>query len=330
VQIMKDYVNIGPREFDTYQEDPEIPNLPFIHYAGTTDYAQNDLLFRVEPFTDPQGDDTFAAMKWRIAEVEPFSSYAPSDETLETVTPAEMLGRPGKYEIQSVWESDEIIQFNPQVRIPASAVKSGQTYRVRCRMKDTSGRWSHWSAPEQFTVTSSIASSLQEQLRVTEIMYNPALPVFEPLYDNDAFEFIELTNIGTSDLILSGLSFSDGITFDFAQGSIQNLFPSQSILVVKSLEAFVTRYGQQAISAVAGEYQGQLSNGGETVELTDIWEGEVLEFTYDDQWYPSTDGSGDSLELTELGQSNPEILSLASAWQPSIQTGGSPGEHILP
>jgi hypothetical protein len=56
----------------------------------------------------------------------------------------------GRYEIDAVWESAEITSFNNTVTIPASSVESGATYRVRCRMKDKTGRWSHWSAPVEF------------------------------------------------------------------------------------------------------------------------------------------------------------------------------------
>ncbi len=58
--------------------------------------------------------------------------------------------RPGHYEIDAVWESEEITPFTNTITIPASVVEPGSTYRVRCRMKDMTGRWSHWSAPVQF------------------------------------------------------------------------------------------------------------------------------------------------------------------------------------
>ena len=31
--------------------------------------------------------------------------------------------------------------------------RAGHTYRVRARVKDATGRWSHYSAPVEFTVT---------------------------------------------------------------------------------------------------------------------------------------------------------------------------------
>jgi hypothetical protein len=49
-----------------------------------------------------------------------------------------------------VWESGELTDPAGPITIPASAVITGHTYRARVRMKDTTGRWSHWSAPVEF------------------------------------------------------------------------------------------------------------------------------------------------------------------------------------
>ena len=49
---------------------------------------------------------------------------------------------------------------------------------------------------DSITVTSTItAPSLQEGVRITEVMYNPYDPPPGSPFDNDAFEYIELTNI---------------------------------------------------------------------------------------------------------------------------------------
>jgi hypothetical protein len=57
---------------------------------------------------------------------------------------------PSKYEIDAVWESTEITDFNSTIRIRPNALNMSRTYRIRCRMKDNTGRWSHWSDPGQF------------------------------------------------------------------------------------------------------------------------------------------------------------------------------------
>jgi len=60
-------------------------------------------------------------------------------------------GERGRYEIDAIWESEEITDPTASaVVVPADVVRPGRTYRLRCRMKDTAGRWSRWSGPIQF------------------------------------------------------------------------------------------------------------------------------------------------------------------------------------
>lgn len=84
-------------------------------------------------------------------------------------------------------------------------------------------------------------------------------------------------------------------------------------------------------SLVAGEYQGALSNGGETIKVEDTQNSTIIEFRYEDgrdvgeeDWHVSTDGDGFSLVIRdELGElSN---WDLGTGWRPSETVGGSPG-----
>ena len=95
------------------------------------------------------------------------------DDETGSSTPSNYSRRRPKYEIDAVWASGELTEFNDAVTIPASFVKPGKTYRVRCRMKDTTGRWSHWSSPVQFVAGEPLAVGVVANLRITEVMYNP-------------------------------------------------------------------------------------------------------------------------------------------------------------
>ena len=48
-----------------------IPDTPTLTYSGTAGFPSDGLSFDSSPFADPQGDGSFAAMEWRIAEVTP-------------------------------------------------------------------------------------------------------------------------------------------------------------------------------------------------------------------------------------------------------------------
>lgn len=135
VHQMKEYVNQRAEFIDSrLLNDPAIPKQPIISRK------ENSLNFRTSAFS---GSGAFSAIKWRLGEIDPQLHLSP-----ETQKPP----RPGKYEITPVWESPELTSFSPEITIPSDQISPGATYRVRARMKDTSGRWSHWSEPIQFTV----------------------------------------------------------------------------------------------------------------------------------------------------------------------------------
>jgi hypothetical protein len=112
--------------------DKDIPARPTIRYVGPEGFPAGALGFESGAFNDPQGPATFDAMQWRVGEI---------------ATP---VGKPWRYEIETVWTSSESPAFVPQVHIPQGTCKSGRTYRVRVRHKDNTGRWSHWSEPVEF------------------------------------------------------------------------------------------------------------------------------------------------------------------------------------
>jgi hypothetical protein len=340
VQLMKDYViyrseGSGPSEptLDELADDPDIPDKPMITATGDPNFPINNLTFETTPFGDPQGSATFAAMKWRIGEIEaggpvdlitdgaqwkyfkgtgepsapglwrlvgfddsswllgntaigygelfivteltdmqgnytsvyfrktfevddpnsvvslrldvkyddgfnawingthvaqdnvssdelPYNAQANNlrenfgfatfalpdpnsclvsgtnilavqllnkssnnpaqkdaffDASLVVEAPGSALTNPGKYEIDTIWETAEITDpNNTTINIPASVVREGRTYRVRCRMEDDTDRWSRWSDPVQFVTSGPLSAGILDDLRITEMMYNPA------------------------------------------------------------------------------------------------------------------------------------------------------------
>ncbi|MHC4147457.1 MAG: lamin tail domain-containing protein, partial [Planctomycetota bacterium] len=164
-------------------------------------------------------------------------------------------------------------------------------------MKDNTDRWSHWSNPVQFVAGEPISAGIAEDLRVTEVMYNPADPPGNNPDDNDEFEFVELKNTGDETIDLAYVSFVDGIAFDFSGGKINNLAPGEFVLVVRNEAAFKSRYGTTLSARITGEYTGRLSNNGENIILSDFWNGIVAEFAYNDGlgWPLPADGGGHSL-----------------------------------
>jgi hypothetical protein len=165
-------------------------------------------------------------------------------------------------------------------------------------------------------------SLVQQFLRITDLMYHPSA-----LAGNtnaaDEFEFIELKNVSPGvTLDLRGVRFANGVEFSFAASAVTNLAPGGRVLVVKNLATFIARYGSGL--PVAGQYVGALENQGERIQLLDAAGEEVLDFSYDDDWQPVTDGLGFSLVVVdELAEA--DAWDSAAQWRPSGALQGSPG-----
>ncbi len=105
------------------------------------------------------------------------------------------------------------------------------------------------------------------------------------------FEFIELKNIGGTELNLTESSFVNGISFTFPQSSI---LPSDEFVIIASNSVeFINRYG----FLPDGEYEGQLDNGGEKVVFINAVNDTLFSFKYNDKlpWPEEADGDGYSL-----------------------------------
>ncbi len=298
--VLKGY---GFQQLDRDSRDPAIPRTPTIEAVGPAGFPADGLRFRTGPFSDPQGDATFGALKWRLARVVPQGS------------PPVIAGGPKPCEIDSVWESGEIATFQDTIQIPPHLTIAGATYRVRACMKDDTARWSRWSAPIEFTARQpAVPFAPQSYLRITEVMYHPL---------NDfPGEFVELKNVGLEPLDLRLVTLSGAVDFRFADGEVLELAPGELVVVVEDEKAFSARYDTRAMR-VAGQYQGRLANGGERILLA--WgSAVVLDFPYSNKWWPGTDGRGPSLVSTDP-LAAPEMWGRKEGWKESAIEGGSPG-----
>ena len=167
-------------------------------------------------------------------------------------------------------------------------------------------------------------SAPQQNLRITEIMYHPpAAPVGSP-YEAEDFEYIELRNIGATGLSLTGVRFTGGIDFSFTGSAITELAPGAYVLVVRNLAAFTSRYG--ALANIAGQYSGILNNAGENIQLDDAVGEKILNFSYNNSWYPITDGPGASLVIVNQN-ADWRSWDLKEGWRPSARDFGSPAQN---
>ena len=160
---------------------------------------------------------------------------------------------------------------------------------------------------------------------ITEINYSPAAPsddelLVDPDFTADDFEFIEIQNVGDESVDLTGVRFTEGVTFDFTGGSVQELAPGETALAVSDWLAFETRYGTGL--NVAGEFSGPLSDAGEQLTLVDALANPIHQFTYGikDGW-PTVVNDGGTLEVFDVtGDYNDP-----ANWTVSDEPEGTPG-----
>ena len=181
-------------------------------------------------------------------------------------------------------------------------------------------------------VTNSTQNPAIDSIRISEVHYNPGAATDAEIaagFGNDDFEFIELVNTSDAEVSLDGVQLNrvtvegieQGVEFDFGVTSIG---PGERLVVVEDTVAFHTRYGE--ITNVAGQWSGSLSNDSETITLS--VDGSIIQqFTYDDQWYPSTDGGGTSLVIVDAN-GELDLWNQKSGWSHSGINGGSPGAGL--
>ena len=327
IKILKDYVD-KRNKFITDRiltNEENIPTTPTISYAGEAGFPVSDLTFQTSTFASPVNAE-FAAMEWRISEI-----------TDPSVPGFDRYNRtaPRKYEIESTWESGELDAFADTISIPSQHVEAGKQYRVRVRMMDNDQHWSHWSDPAQFVTSADVAPELANSLRISEINYNPyAATAAEKAAghtSNEDFEFIELINIGDQSIDLTPASLEQietdtgdqGVNFTFAEGNVTSLAPGERVLVVEDVNAFKSRYGSDL--PIAGSWGGRLSNDSEQITLS-AFGTTIQQFSYQDEWYPSTDGDGYTLEIVDANQSDLNQWSANTGWKASSVQGGTPGK----
>ena len=113
---------------------------------------------------------------------------------------------------------------------------------------------------------------------------------------------------------------------------IASLAPGARVLLVKNRAAFEFRYGMGLL--VAGEFTGNLFNGGELIRIADPQGVTIREFAYNDSapWPESADGLGFSLVLDD--PNSVPAHGEATNWRASSAVGGSPGgigsDPVLP
>ncbi len=149
----------------------------------------------------------------------------------------------------------------------------------------------------------------EQDIVITELMVDP------PSGHRDG-EFIELYNKGASSIDLSGWSFDEGVDFVFPAGT--SLGSGRYLVVAANAALTSAAHGG---ADVIGEYDGELSNGGELLSLRDSWGNLADEVHYHTggTWPQLAGGLGSSMELRHPSMDN----SRGTAWADSDESNKS-------
>jgi hypothetical protein len=147
-------------------------------------------------------------------------------------------------------------------------------------------------------------------LVISEMMYSPN--------GGTDFEFIELHNATDHAIELSGLSIAGGVAYTFAQGTF--VAAGGYAVIAGNPTSFTSRYPGVPVT---GPWDGNLSNGGEALQLVDAGLSTIFEVEFDDEgfWPIGADGFGWSLVYANPGGDPND----GNNWRASTNVNGSPG-----
>jgi hypothetical protein len=199
------------------------------------------------------------------------------------------------------------LNINASTRIKARVLSDGQ-----------------WSALQQVSFINQ--NEDYSNLRITELNYHP--PDFisgTDTTEGQDLEFLEFKNTGNNSINLGGLVLDSAIHYTFPE---RNLLPPKQFYVIASKpKKFFSYYGMLP----SGNFQGNFSNTGEEVLLSDPKGSEIMDFTYDDSspWPSEADGQGFSLSSSAINPSgSPGDYSY---WTLSVVKDGTPfADNVLP
>lgn len=172
------------------------------------------------------------------------------------------------------------------------------------------------------------ASAFNLQLHLSEIMYHPT--------SNDPLEeYIEIYNAEATSIDLDGWEISGGVKFTMPSLTLAS---GEYLVVAADVATFSAKY--PGVTNVVGGWQGQLSDGGETLVVKDSLGRIIDSVTYADEgqwatreqgpldyqhrgwiWSNQHDGLGSSLELVGASVSN----AYGQNWLASTVAEGTPG-----
>lgn len=157
----------------------------------------------------------------------------------------------------------------------------------------------------------SFRASSESNIVFNEVMYHPSAT-------QNGLEWLEFYNQMAVDMDISGWSLSGGVEYTFPEGT---LITNGGYVLVSSDPAALD--SQAGVTGTLGPWEGNLSNSGEEIILSDNSGRllDVLEYSDSYPWTEGADGTGYSLSRKKACLATAE----AGSWTVSQELGGTPG-----
>lgn len=148
--------------------------------------------------------------------------------------------------------------------------------------------------------------SRQTSIVINEIMYDAPS-------DHGTAEYIELYNRSTEVVDLTGWEITDGVRFDFPDGT--SIAPGGYLVVAANQDCLTAAHGN---IPVVGNWRGSLRDTGELIRIEDANGNLVDEVDYlpEGDWPNLADGDGSSMELRHPDMDN----NISTAWADSDES----------
>ena len=162
-----------------------------------------------------------------------------------------------------------------------------------------------------------VTDPLEVGLVINEVHYDP-----DP--KTDLVEFIELLNTNSTALDLSGLTFSNGVSYTFPPGT--TLDATSYLILTEDPAELAARYPNIPAGTQIVQHSGSLQNDGETITLSNSSGATIDTVDYQSEfpWPISPNGEGDSMQLINATLDN----DLGGAWRGGFPTPGLPNQKF--
>ncbi|MCP4610845.1 MAG: hypothetical protein GY845_19220 [Planctomycetes bacterium] len=237
------------------------------------------------------------------------AAYECSDMMLESgntfwLSEADLGFIPGEDDRVFLWSADGHL---------LDAVLADDT--LRGRYPNGTGQWLYPAAATRGALN---VFAICQDIIINEIMYHPMVL----REGEESSSWIELYNRGIETVDMSNWSFTKGIGYNFP---IDTTMEPGEFLVVADDAAWLSNRFPDA--HIIGDFNGNLSNGGEDLVLSDQHGNPVDAICYydDGTWPEYADGGGCSLELIEPWANN----NRAEAWAASNELGRSSWQNYI-